>query len=91
MIFASRTSSGLPWQVGQSVTVIPVQGGSIVTRLYTQHNDPNPVLIHFRESGQHVDEYLRDRILHGWPSPMHFEMEHARRVLTRLARMKAAS
>jgi hypothetical protein len=101
MIFASRAASDLPWQVGQAVTVAAVEGGSIVTRRYAQHNEPNPILIEFRSAWNvtypewrvsQAESYLTylDGDVYDWrrfPSEVH---DHARRVLSRLAGLREA-
>jgi hypothetical protein len=99
-MFSSRKSSDLPWRPGQSVTVAPVLDGtgesvgSIVTRVYTQHNEPNPILVKFRsipedsrEAWHHGFLAAAERVLFApWTDE---QADHARRVLDRLARLQA--
>lgn len=92
-MFSSKESSDLPWHPGQSVTVTPIvidgKTGSIVTRVITQHNKPNPILVSFRANDQNPDpaqwvEWLRIPSLGPWHYARRDHIEHARRVLTRL-------
>jgi hypothetical protein len=58
-----------------------------------QHNEPNPILISFRANDQNPDpaqwvEWLRLPSLDPWHYARRDHIDHARRVLTRLARLQ---
>lgn len=60
---------------------------------HVQHNEPNPMLVQFRESGHEANHYLW---IAGSPAFTEVrwgveESTHARKVLTRLARLEAVA
>jgi hypothetical protein len=57
---------------------------------HVQHNEPNPILVSFRANDQHPDaqrwaDSLRQPSLSSWHNASPDHIEHARRVLERLA------
>lgn len=59
---------------------------------HVQHNEPNPILVALRGAGVHREAYIRgffasDPEMYSWPKWSAEHIDHARRVLTRLAHL----